>query len=389
MCIKLFLLLFSRSIPRKNKRPDIQIYVPKALRESAHKPDPNINNTINSSNLTPSKPNTNSKIKDDDLSNKLRSNSLCSKKIPSPLMASNLNICQNNVKVPLETFKFVDLSNEMLFDNENKEIQTSFNDVSSQISESLFSSNLPDLVNVNECNPNSSISSEIIFMESLNLEKCKLESSIVETTLNNHEEISTILSPQLSLSDQDNNCVKNMIPLNIPDFQEPDINIETIADNLLEFKEIIKSLDSKIVNSIITTDNNMIDMSNVQQDETYSDDNTNLKVEIVNSSTSFGELLTENNSNCPHYCLDDSFNSGIVTDVEEKNSNIENEELTIQQEKVEKKKKKKKILDLDECSWEDLYDKEDDYIHPLLMKEVDFGLFFFNFLNVILCSVVY
>lgn len=374
MCVKLFFLSFSRSTPRKNKRPDIQIYVPKALRESAHKPVSNVNNTINSSNLYPSKPSTNSRIKNEDLGK-----TQCSKKIPSPLVASNLNICQNSVQIPLESFKFVDLSNEMIFDNENKELNNlSFNNVSSQISESLFDSNLPDLVSNLECNLNSSVYSEVINKKSLNLENSKSESSIVETTFNNHEEMSTVFIPPQCLSGQDNNCVENSTPVSIPEVQEPNVDSKTTADNLLEHKEIEKSLDSKIVNSsIVIADNNM-DISKKQQDKTYSDDNKYSKNEIIDSSTSYGELLTEYNSNCPNYCFDDSFTNGTLTDVEEKHFNTENEESTIQQKKVEPKKKKKKVLDLDECSWEDLYDKEDDYIHPLLMKEVSYDVFFLN-----------
>jgi len=253
----------------------------------------------------------------------------------------------------------------MFINDVNNEFKTSYYDVSSQFSDSLSSSILPDSVDINECNSNSSVTNQIIYIKNTNLENNELESN---TIINNCDSVLT--------RSENVNCmgIQNSTSVNLPDLQISDVNDKNTTDDALLPHKITKSMDPILV------DKNISDMSNNQLDELPKGN------EVVFSSGLEIALKEEHDTNCPHYCLDDSFTSGPLTDVDENYSKNLNEELTVQQspviinksleileineKKKEKKKKKKKILDVDECSWEDMYDKEDDYIHPLLMKEV-------------------
>ncbi|XP_008184762.1 R3H and coiled-coil domain-containing protein 1 isoform X1 [Acyrthosiphon pisum] len=351
----------TRSHQRKqSKRPDIPIYIPKALRGLANKTVSNTTSTNNSSDSTPSnKLNANCRVRDDS------SNTLYSKDIKGSISLFNRDQHNNIVLASLDSFKFVDLSNEMFINDVNNEFKTSYYDVSSQLSDSLSSSIPPDSVDINECNSNSSITNQTINIKNSNLEDNELESN---TTINNCDSVLT------RSENVDCMSIQNSTSINLTDRQISDVNDKITTDDALLPQKTTKSMDPILV------DDNISDMSNNQLDELHKGN------EVVFSSGLEIALKEEHDSNCPHYCLDDSFTSGPLTDVDENFSKNLSEELAVQQspvlinqsleiietneKKKEKKKKKKKILDVDECSWEDMYDKEDDYIHPLLMKEL-------------------
>jgi len=256
----------------------------------------------------------------------------------------------------------------MFINDDNNEFKTSYYDVSSQFSDSLSSSILPDSVDINECNSNSSVKNQTINIKNPNTEDNELEPN---TTINNCDSVLT-RSENVSCIN-----IQNSTSVNLPDCQISDVtNNKITTDDTLLPQKTTKSMDQILV------DDKISDMSNNQLDELPK------RTEVVFSSVPEIALKEEHDTNCPHYCLDDSFTSGTLTDVDENYSKNLNKELTVQQspvlinesleilktneKKKEKKKKKKKILDVDECSWEDMYDKEDDYIHPLLMKEVSY-----------------
>lgn len=265
----------------------------------------------------------------------------------------------NIILSALDSYKFVDLSNGMFIDDVNNETKTSYYDVTSQFSDSVASSILPDSIDKNECNSNSSATNKIIKIKDPNLDHNELESNIVGSKIDNCVSVSTKSENVSCINIQDST------PVNLPDHQI----ISYVNDTLLPQKTI-KSIDPILINV------NISNMSNNQPDELQEVN------KVVFTTEPDIALKEEHDTNCPHYCLDDSFTSGPLTDIDENYSKNLNEELTVQQnpllikkspeilETNEKKKKKKKILDVEECSWEDMYDKEDDYIHPLLMKEV-------------------
>jgi len=191
------------------------------------------------------------------------------------------------------------------------------------------------------------------------------------------------------ISDNDNS---NSTSVNLPDFTEIEkqkLEREIIAENVPESHED-KKLNLEVVANVgITINENIKNISNDHQCEML------LGNSNVGHNTYETILTTEYNANCPHLSFDDSddsFNSEpLSSDVEEK---YRNQELIPQQsssklvnksveiiendeQEARKKEKKKKVLDVDECSWKDLYDKEDDYIHSLCMKEVSYYLYIF------------
>ncbi|XP_025190569.1 uncharacterized protein MAL13P1.304 [Melanaphis sacchari] len=412
----------TRSNQRKqSKRPDIPIYIPKALRGLANNTGSKTSNTNSNLNSTASnKLDTNSRIQDSS------SNKLYSKDMKGSISLSNHNQHNHILLESLDSFKFVDLSNEMLINDVNNEFKTSCYDASSQFSDSLATSILPNSVDINKSNSNLSVTNKKIKIKNPNLDHNELESNIVETIFDNRDRDSTkcdfvncksiqndkpvnlpdsqiledvydkitadnvlvsqkttpVNLPDCQLSDiNDKITADNVLvpqkttPVNLPDCQLSDINDKITVDNVL-FQKTIKSIDMKV------DDNNISDMSNSnnQLHETQKEN------EVVFSGVSGLELEQEHDTNCPHYCLNDSFNSDPLTDVDTNYSKNVNKELTVQQssmlinnseinieineKKKKKKKENKKILDVDECSWEDMYDKDDEYIHPLLMKEL-------------------
>jgi len=349
----------TRSNQRKqSKRPDIPIYIPKALRGLANTTGSKTSSeNSNLDSTTSNKPDVNSRIQDDP-------SNTYSKDIKSSISLSNHNQHNDIILASLDSFKFVDLSNEMLINDVNDEYKTSYFDTSSQFSNSLSTSILPDSVDIKENNTNASVTNKIINIENPNLDHNEIESNIVETVLDNRD-----------LTRVDNvNCIsiQNSKSVNLPDCQVSDINEKITANNVLVSQKTRKLIDLKV-------DDNISDISN-SNNQTH---NTHKGNEVVFSGVSEIALEEEHDANCPHYCLNDSFTSEPLTDLDNSCSKNENEELTAQQSSVlinnseeinekkkKKKKEKKKILDVDECSWEDMYDKEDDYIHPLLMKEL-------------------
>ncbi|KAL5235609.1 hypothetical protein ACI65C_003019 [Semiaphis heraclei] len=351
----------TRSHQRKQcKRPDIPIYIPKALRGLANNNVSKTSSTNRCSDSTPSnKVGTSSRIQDDS------SNKFYSKDMKASISIFNREQHNNIILSALDSYRFVDLSNGMFIDDVNNETKTSYYDVTSQFSDSVASSILPDSINKRECNSNVSATNEIIKIEDPNLDNNELESNIVGSKIDNCVSVST--------KNENVSCIniQDSTPVNLPDHQISYVNdtIITTDDSLLPQKTI-KSMDPILI------DANISNMSNNQPDE----------LQEVNKVVFTNEpdiaLKEEHETNCPHYCLDDSFTSGPLTDIDENYSKKLNEELIVQQspllinkspeilETNEKKKKKKKILDVEECSWEDMYDKEDDYIHPLLMKEL-------------------
>ncbi|XP_025407747.1 uncharacterized protein LOC112681679 [Sipha flava] len=353
------------------KRPDIPIYIPKALRGLASNTALNTNSSSNNSNLSsPNQLDANSGIQHS--SDKI----LSSKNIKSSSPKLNLN--NYNVLESLNSFNFVDLTNNMVFDGINKEL--SLNDVSYQTSDPS-SSNLSDFVNINEYNSNESVSNacnsnelkmnEIVKKEIPTLKKDELQFHDMETKFNSCNNISTTSSLPQNVSEivgSSQTCTENAALVNVPDFQISDVNCTIVPNEKREPQINNITMDSKVDNIKINHD---INLENV----------------VVDSNSSIMALETEYNSNCLHYCLDDSFISGPLTDSEENSSKNIVGELIVQPSSVviekspkivenneqidtKKKKKKKKVINVDECSWEDLYDKEDDYIHPLLMKEL-------------------
>lgn len=366
--------MFFRSTRRK--RPDIPIYVPRARREAASNnisTIPNTSSSTFSSNLTSP--------------NKLDSNNkLYSKKIKGSFSELNINKQQHKCALIALTSlnsKCIDLSNDMLVNNVcDNQFKSVFNDVSSQI---LKTSNLPDIKNKDTFNPDLSLSNKTIKIKSPILKHNELEANIEGTNFSNIANASDL--PQCSSDNVNSTCIQNSILVNLPDFQISNINNEIIADNTLESQEIKKSNPDDVDTIQIIVNENIENMSDKQYE-------THIESEVDDSSTCKINSTTEYDSNCT-YCLDDSFTSGPLMDVEEKNFNDESEELTVQQSSkfvnkpidifrndekqnnIQKENKKKKVLNVDECSWEDLYDKEDDYIHPLLMKEVSYYLYIF------------
>lgn len=372
--------MFCRSTQRKqSKRPDIPIYVPKARRSLPNNTIPSINSTTNSSNVTlPSKLDA-IPIIEDDSSIKLNSKDMND-------LSTSLNLKRlpkHNQITSLDSFQFNNSKDELSVDEIGTIIQTSLKNVSSQISEALASSCVLDLKHINEFSTDSSVSDEIIVTKtkSSTLEYNEAELNIYSTIVNNCDNDSIDPSLPDCLSNNTSSIfTQNCDPVDLPDFQISDINNEFIVDTSLSQK-INKTNASKAVDGFEINDNESVrDPISFQQEHKIC-----LGNEVVESSLSEIELESEYKSNCPNYCFDDSFTSGTLTDKEENISNAVSEKLTIQQssesvnkpqdivknnKKNGKKKTKKKVLDVDECSWEDLYDKEDDYIHPLLMKEV-------------------
>lgn len=348
---------------------------------------PNISSTTNSSNvIPPSKLDASPKIEDDS------SITLYSKEINNVPLPLHINSQQNNsVLTSLDSLKSVNLQNDIEVDKIDTVHQTLSHDILSQISEPLSSSYLPDFKNINEFSINSSVSSETIKYNNTNIELYGSESNIEIINSDNCDNVSIVPSLPNCLSDNASSiCTQNCTTIDLPLFLISDSNHEIVVDNILLSQKLIKPNNSKVVDCIgITKNENIIGTSTKQEHEICLED------EVVDSSISELELETEYNTICPNYCLDDSFTSGPLTDKEEQNSNNINEELTIQQRsesvnksqeivenKEKRKKKKKKVLDVDECSWEDLYDKEDDYIHPLLMKEVSLCTLYSNILTI-------
>ncbi|XP_022162696.1 coiled-coil domain-containing protein R3HCC1L isoform X2 [Myzus persicae] len=357
----------TRSHQRKQcKRPDIPIYIPKALRGLTNNTVSKTSSTNSSSDSTQSnKLDANSRTQNDS------SNTLYSKDMKDSISLFNHNQHNNILLASLDSFKFVDLSNEMFIDDINNEFKTSYHDVSSQFSDSVSSTILPDSVGISECNSNSSVTNQIIKIKDVNLEHNELESNIVGTKINNCDSVVTGSENVSSISIQNSTPVNTV---NLPDYQISDVNESITTNNALWPQKTAESMDPVLVND------NISETSNNQPVELHKEN------EVCFSSVPEKALQEEHDINCPHYCLDDSFTSGSLTGIDKNDSKNLNEELTVQQSPVlinksleildinekknEKKKKKKKILDVDECSWEDMYDKEDDYIHPLLMKEL-------------------
>lgn len=370
------LIIYFRSIHRRQcKRPDIPIYVPKARRGPSNNSGSNIiKNTTNSANLTPAcKPNT-------DPSNQNVSNDILllqSNETKDSLSTMNLHNNKNNFIVASTSFETNDIANDMLTDGTHSKISTLFIDVPCSISESP-PSNLDIL---NDCHLNSPFkSSKIIEEKNSTLEHNNSETDTIEPILNNDDNVSVTLNVSQYLSDNSNTtCTQNSTIVDAFDFQTSNVNNEKIADEIQACQKVEQLASLVKVDDMVRK---------TGQHEMHTED------EIVNSNTSGIYLCTEYDSNCPH--LDDTVASGSLTDIEEKISKDTNKELPTQKNlKVNdkslevvksneikdkaktKKKKKKKILDVNECCWEDLYDKEDDYVHPLLMKEVVITLLLF------------
>lgn len=343
--------------------------MPKALRGLTNNTGPNRNNTSKSSNLTsPNKPINNYKM-----SNHFN-NILHTQRTKSLIAPTNLNKQKNNcVLTSLDSFKFVDLSNEMNVD----EPQTPFNDESLQISDSLNSRNISEYLNKNGSNSNL-FSKTNDNMKSLTLDHEGSKSNNVETTYKNCDNTSETLNFSQCLSNNINNSIQNCTLVNSHDIRTSAINNNASFDDMLE--------SQKNKNNEITLNEKIIDMSYENQRE------------ILHPNTYELDLTKEHDTNCPNYCLDDSFASEALTDLEEKITSSTDEEFNTQPsiifdkslsldivKNIELKKagknKKKKVIDVDECNWEDLYDKEDDYIHPLLMKEV-YNSNIFNYLKI-------
>lgn len=293
----------------------------------------------------------------------------------------NLNNQQkNHVLTSLDSFQHKDSINEILVDKRNTVLQTSLKDDSSQISDPSSSSCISDLKNTKESTIDSYVSKEVIETKSSALGFNETESKIEENIFNSCDSDSVDPSlPNCLSNNTSNTFTENSISVDLLDTQISNTNNEIVVDDIALFQKISETNNAEAVNQNRLTDNvNILDTSFEQQHKICSGD------EVVDSSISEKKLITECNDDCSNNCLDDSFTSQTLTDREENISNTINEEFTIQQsselvnksldiENIKKKstkKKKKKVLDVDECSWEDLYDKEDDYIHPLLMKEV-------------------
>lgn len=308
-----------------------------------------------SSRITSSStPVTNSRIQNDP------SDKLClleDVKDPSP--TQNLNNQQHTLDLSSsDSSNFVQLSSDTVMNYLND-----FNE-SSQISKCLPSSSLSNDVNK--------------IVESSVINQDESETNIEADSLDNCDH-ALIGLPQCLFDKTVSLYAQNSTPVDLT----PNFYSNNTADNFPELQENKKLVDKKIVDHIleVVNESNMNELNKLH-------DKMQIENEIAN--TSDVELLTEYNSNSPNCCLNDRSISGSLTDVEEKNSTSINEKPLDQQgsklddnkidtnKKKAKDKKKKKILDLNECSWEDLYDKEDDYIHPLLMKEVSRCKFVFK-----------
>lgn len=367
------LIIYFRSIQRRQcKRPDIPIYVPKARRGLSNNSQSNIINTTNSSNLTPTcKPNTDSR--NQNVSNDIPS--LQSNETKDSLSTTNINNKNSNCILALTSFETKDVADDMPTDDTYSKISTSFIDVPCSISESP-SSNLDVL---NDCNVNSSFkSSEIFDGRNSTLMHNNSDTNIIEPILNNNDNVLVTSDVSQHLSDNSNTTyIQNSTIVNTFDFQISNVNNKKIGDKVHVCQKADEFASSvKVDDMVRKTEQHEMHIGN----------------ETVNFNTSGIYLCTEHDTNCSR--LDDTVVSDSLTDTEEKNSKDTNEELPTQKnlethdkslEVVKnneikdkaKKKKKKKILDVNECCWEDLYDKEDDYVHPLLMKEVIIIFFLF------------
>lgn len=366
-----FVFIFRSTQPQRKqcRRPDIPIYVPKARRALANNTVPNINCTTNNSDSTPpSKFDPVSKMQ-------LVSNDT----VP---LCSKITKCL----VP-DSFKFVDFTNKISFDDNYDEIQTSFNNVTG-----LSSGNLPNILN--SCNLNSTTSDKIIEKTNFTLALNGLETNIVETVFDNNCD-NQMVSKCMSDNGNTINCSQNFKVADIPDFQTLHNSNRERVTNYLQVLEELESV-TEFDDSIGKIANKNFRTFEKKENETSSD-------QFGGSSSPKEELTTEYNANCPHYCLDDSFASAeeknyysaVEELIDQEFSEITNSSVEIvkNNEKEDiakiKNKKKKKILDVDECCWEDLYDKEDDYVHPLLMKEVSqLYLCFFLSLSHLLCCAI-
>jgi len=298
---------------------------------------------------------------------------LYSKEVKGPFSELTLNNQQHKCELTSLDLKCIDSSNEILVNNE---FQSSLiNDVSFQISETP--SNVLDIKNEDKFNPDLPLSNEIIRMRSPTLEYNGSESDFEGINFSNSVNDSVVSNiPQFLADNVNSTCIQNSMLVNLPSFQISNINNEIVVDNTLESQEIRKLNPNDVDTNIITDNDNIVEnISNKHE--------MHLESEVDDSDTR--EInLTEFDTNCTHYSLDDNSTSRLV----EKNYISENKKIAVQQssefikmpieinrneEKPNnklKEKKNKKVLDVDECSWEDLYDKEDDYIHPLLMKEL-------------------
>jgi len=260
----------------------------------------------------------------------------------------------------------------MPVDNSNDEFKTSFDQITYQIPRS--SNNVPDFVNEN-C-PNTP------------KEMIKIKSSILDSLFNNCNDIS-MASNLLQCMSNNNNS--NSTSVNLPDLtgiEKQMLKHEIITENVPKSHEA-KKLNLEVVANVgVTVNENIKNISNHHQCEMHLE---NLNV----GHNTYEMMLTmEYNANCPHLSFDDSsdsFNSESLSDAEEK---YRNEEFITQQsssklvnksveiigndeQEARKKEKKKNLLDVNECSWKDLYNKENDYIHSLSMKEVSYYFYIF------------
>jgi len=330
--------------------------VPKALRGSAISTVPNSCAT----NSSPSK----SKY-----SSIIPNNSSCkqgSKEGKGSLSALHLNNQPKHcILSSLNSFKFIDLTSEMLPDNINNEYKTPLDEISCQIPG--LSGNFPDFLNTNERNPDSSSSNKTV-----DTKISTSEPQSMGTTLDNCDSISTISDFSICLSDNNNS---NSTSINSSDLTQIE-KLGTAAENLPESREIRKSILNVDIAGI-TVDEKITNVSNSQRGKVH------LANSSVDSNRSEMKFITEHITNGLRYCLDDSVNSEPLMDVKKKyfNGELESSQSSKLVDKStetigndEQEVQKKKVLDVDECSWEDLYDKDDDYIHPLLMKEVSYYL---------------
>lgn len=335
---------------------------------------PNISSTVNSSNSTSSTEcNINSKIQDPSR------NTLCSTERKSSFSQSNLNNNEINSTLPsLDLLLPVDTSIEMLVDCcANNESQNSYDNISSQNSVSSSSNDLSNCINPKKCNLNSSVSNEVVKPKRPLLES---DSYIVEKSLKNCDNVSISLDLPMCLSDNLNDtCTQNSELDKLPDPQISCVD-NKITPDVRKSWTISQSLTSNVIDNIETNiEENLIEKSEKQNHE------LNLGNEFDDTNISDLKTETEYEPICPNSSFDDSFSSCQSMEIEEKNINNVNEDITVQENsdfvnkclnngeenlQKDKKDKKKKVLDIEECSWEDLYDKDDDYIHPILMKEV-------------------
>ncbi|VVC44485.1 R3H domain [Cinara cedri] len=355
------------AVRTKSKRPDIPIYIPRAMRVLANNIAPNISNTANSLNSTLiTKRDTDCKIQDES------SSTPPSKERKGSFPQFNLNNTQNNCK--LDLLLSLESSNEMLVDCcESNKVQNSFNNISPRNSLSSSSSDLSNCLNTNECNPNSFVPNEIIKPNSPVLKKHVLDSYIKEKPMKNCDNVSISLNLPCSSDNLNDTCSKNSNLDKSPDSKISNID-NTVKPNVLKPRSIRQSMMLNVIDNTEETVVENIDKSETQNNEIC------LGNELMSDSQ---KLEIEYDSNCPNFCLDDSFGSGPLSEIEEKsiksvdekltvqdNSGLVNKPLTSFKQNVQQENKKKKVLDIDECSWEDLYDKEDDYIHPILVKEL-------------------